>query len=152
MRPFKSILFRTGLVTLVALILLRLLGLDPTRAPAAFWTMSFAWPFLMGMAIVLEKGVSVSRGSPWGALVVITSLMAGLLTLVAMGLPMGQVTFDPILVGLLGIPFVFVCVGWWRLLRPAKPHSVEEGARPWLYIALVIVAAIGVLLDKLELI
>jgi len=151
MKIFDSTLFRLSLATLLLLLLLRLLGGNPPQTPETLWMLSFVWPFLMGYALALDRGVSLSTGSPWGALVVITSLMAGMLTVGAMGL-LGQAKIDAFLVGWFGIVLAVLCVGWWRLLRPKKRYSAEAVARPWLYIILGIVAAIGVVLNKMGLI
>lgn len=151
MRIFGSTLFRLSLATLLLLLLLRLLGGNPPQMPEALWVLGFAWPFLMGYALALDRGVSLSTGSPWGALVVMSSLMAGMFTMGVLGL-LGEVKIDATLVGLVGIVLAVLCVGWWRLLRPKKPYRAEAVARPWLFIILGIVAAIGVLLNKMGLI
>ncbi len=121
-------------------------------SPNLFLALSFAWPFLVCSALASEQGVSVSQGSPWGALVVMTSLIVGLLTMIALGFPMGEVQMDAILVGFLGFVSVVLCIGWWRMMRPKKPHASEERARPWLYLALGVVTAIAVAVDKFHLI
>lgn len=151
MNILRSTLFRLSLATFLLLVFLRLLGGNPPQMPEALFALSFAWPFLMGYALALDRGVSLSTGSPWSALVVMSSLMAGMLTMGVLGL-LGEAKIDAILVGLVGIVFAVLCVGWWRLLRPKKPYSAEAVARPWLFIILGIVAAIGVLLNKMGLI
>jgi hypothetical protein len=149
MRTFNKILFRMGLATLLILILLRLLGVGLAQESPVIWGLSFAWPYLVGLALVSERNASLSRASPWSALLLMTTLMVGMLTSAAMGLPMGEVKIDAFLVGSFGFVLAVLCVGWWRLMRPTMPHASEAIARPWLYIVLAIVAAIGVVMDKL---
>ena len=149
MKLFKNTFFRLGAAALLLLLLLRLLGSTPTQAPVLFWALSVAWPWLMGYAIISERGVSLSQGSPWGALLVMTALMVGALTIVALDLPMVTVKLDAVLVGLLSVVLIVLCIGWWRLLRPKRPHAAEQVARPGLYIVLAIIAAIGIFMDKL---
>ena len=146
---FKNTFFSLGAAVLLLLLLLRWIGGTPTQAPVLFWAMSVAWPWLMGYALISGRGVSLSRGSPWGALLVMTTLVVGVLTIVALDPPMGTVEVDAVLVGFASVVLIVLCIGWWRLLRPVRPHAAEEVARPWLYIALAIIAAIGIFMDKL---
>ncbi|OEZ00918.1 MULTISPECIES: hypothetical protein [Stenotrophomonas] len=152
MKVLGNRFFRAGLGALFTLILLRLIWSNPVSSPNIFWALSFAWPFLVASALAYEQGVSVSQGSPWSALVVITSLIVSLLTMIALGLPMDEVQMDAFLVGFFGFVSVVLCIGWWRMMRPKKPHASEARARPWLYLALGVVTAIAVAVDKFDLI
>jgi hypothetical protein len=144
-------MFKLGMGTLAALLILRVFLGRSAVTGDLFWLMSFGWPFLVCSAIASGKGASMSQASPWSALVIITTLMAGFLTMVVMGLPLEGMQIDPFLIGFFALVLAVVCVGWWRLLRPAKAQPSQDVARRWLWVVFGLVTATCILIDKLGL-
>src|SRR5579859_2529412 len=110
-----------GGLLLAALIMLRVFSPDHLVGHGIGAALAIAWPFACGVGIMWEKNVSIGGwGSPWRALLVITSLFIGVTTDFALGIgvlysPKSEV---PLPLTLFIALIAMVCaVGWWRLLR-----------------------------------
>ena len=136
-----------GIGAFGALILLSLFG--ATTDSNLTWGLAYGWPFCFFMGLALSKDVSISTTSPWGVLVVISTLIAGSLAIVVLP-PITPQQIDPFWAVFLLLVTGFIAVGWTRLLTQSQDSIMREtSARPWLLISFAAVLVLVVVLRQI---